>query len=110
MKIIWGSLIIFLLHTPVQAVDKIRVAMPGGTHFMSLALAQKTGLLKEEGLDAEFIVMRGNVPMAALVNGDIDFAISISRGGRSSDPAFAGEACRVLCAWGCPCASGAARS
>jgi len=30
MKIIWASLIIFLLHASVQAADKIRVAIPPG--------------------------------------------------------------------------------
>jgi NitT/TauT family transport system substrate-binding protein len=36
-------------------------------------LAQKRGFFREEGLEAEIILMRGNVPVAALVNEEIDY-------------------------------------
>jgi ABC-type nitrate/sulfonate/bicarbonate transport system substrate-binding protein len=77
MKIIWPALIIFLLHAPVQAADKIRVAIPPGVHAY-IPLAQKKGFFKEEGLDAEVIEMRSPaVAIAALANGEIDYFSAI---------------------------------
>lgn len=73
MKIIWASLIIFLLHASVQAADKIRVAIPPGVHAY-IPLAQKKGFFNEEGLAAEVIEMRSPaVAIAALANGEIDY-------------------------------------
>ena len=73
MKIIWASLIIFLLHASVQAADKIRVAIPTGVHAY-IPLAQKKGFFNEEGLAAEVIEMRSPaVAIAALANGEIDY-------------------------------------
>jgi len=67
-----------LLSVPVQAMDKIRIAYPGpGAQFIPLQLAQRKGFLKDDGLDAEFIRMAGNLPSSALVNGDIDYDVSI---------------------------------
>jgi NitT/TauT family transport system substrate-binding protein len=73
MKIIWASLIFFLLHASAQAADKIRVAIPPGVHAY-IPLAQKKGFFKEEGLDAEVVEMRSPaVAIAALANGEIDY-------------------------------------
>ncbi len=68
-----------LLSVPVQAMDKIRIAYPGpGAQFIPLQLAQSKGFLKDDGLDAEFIRMAGNLPSSALVNGGIDYAVAFS--------------------------------
>jgi ABC-type nitrate/sulfonate/bicarbonate transport system substrate-binding protein len=68
-----------LLSVPVQAMDKIRIAYPGpGAQFIPLQLAQSKGFLKDDGLDAEFIRMAGNLPSSALVNGDIDYSAAVA--------------------------------
>jgi len=67
------------LSVSVQAMDKIRIAYPGpGAQFIPLQLAQSKGFLKDDGLDAEFIRMAGNLPSSALVNGDIDYDVAVS--------------------------------
>jgi NitT/TauT family transport system substrate-binding protein len=67
-----------LLSVSVQAMDKIRIAYPGpGAQFIPLQLAQSKGFLKDDGLDAEFIRMAGNLPSSALVNGDIDYSVAV---------------------------------
>jgi ABC-type nitrate/sulfonate/bicarbonate transport system substrate-binding protein len=67
-------LAIFVLQTSVEAADKVRIAI-GSANISQLVfpLAQKRGFFREEGLEAEIILMRGNVPVAALVNGEIDY-------------------------------------
>jgi len=68
-----------LLSVSVQAMDKIRIAYPGpGAQFIPLQLAQSKGFLKDDGLDAEFIRMAGNLPSSALVTGDIDYDVAVS--------------------------------
>ena len=65
---------ILFFYAPVQPADKIRIAYPGlTTPFIPLQLAQSKGFLKDDGIDAENILMAGNVPISALVNGDIDY-------------------------------------
>lgn len=65
---------ILFSYAPVQPADKIRIAYPGlTTPFIPLQLAQSKGFLKDDGIDAENILMAGNVPISALVNGDIDY-------------------------------------
>ena len=73
-KICSVLLCIFFLQASVQAADKIRIAIPGPTiSQLTFPVAQKRGFFREEGLEAEIILMRGNVPVAALVNGEIDY-------------------------------------
>ena len=67
-------LALFIFRTSVQAADKIRIGVPGTTiSQLTFPVAQKRGFFREEGLEAEIISMRGNVPVAALVNGEIDY-------------------------------------
>ena len=73
-----GTLIALLtfviLASSLEAADKIRIGIPNlGGQFMTFPLAQKKGLLKEEGLEAEHIRIFGPVAMAALVNGELDY-------------------------------------
>ena len=86
MNSIFAALLtIFLLHASSQAADKIRIGIPGpAAQFVTFSLAQKKGFFKEEGLEAEIIQMRGNVPMAALLNGDIDYYTVVGSGIRSA--------------------------
>jgi NitT/TauT family transport system substrate-binding protein len=64
---------IFLLHSSVQAADKIRISTPGDAAHFTMHLAQKRGFLKEEGFEAELITISGPVANIALSNGDTDY-------------------------------------
>jgi ABC-type nitrate/sulfonate/bicarbonate transport system substrate-binding protein len=71
----------FMLFTSVHAADKIRVTFTGpAAQFIPLQLAQKKGILKDEGLEAEMVQMRGSTSIAALVNGDTDYHTIIGSG------------------------------
>ena len=73
-------LTLFFLQTSVDGADKIRIGYPNpsGT-FITLPLAQKKGFLKEEGIEAEMILLRGPAAVqAALLNGGIDYYPVIS--------------------------------
>ena len=72
-KIFVALLTIFLAQTSVQAADKIRISTPGDAAHFTMHLAQKRGFLKEEGFDAEVIVISGPVANVALSNGDTDY-------------------------------------
>ena len=67
-------LAILVLQSSVAAADKLRIAI-GSVNISQLIfpLAQKRGLFREEGLETEIVMMRGNIPVAALVNGEIDY-------------------------------------
>ena len=74
MKIFWSSLIVLVLQTSVHAADKIRIAYPAPLgHFITLPLAQKKGFFREEGIEAEMILLRGPATQAAILNGEIDY-------------------------------------
>jgi NitT/TauT family transport system substrate-binding protein len=66
-------LAIFVLYVPLNAADKIRISTPGDAAHFTMHLAQKRGFLKEEGFDAEVIVISGPVANVALSNGDTDY-------------------------------------
>lgn len=72
-QIFVALLTIFLVQTSVQAADKIRISTPGDAAHFTMHLAQKRGFLKEEGFDAEVIVISGPVANVALSNGDTDY-------------------------------------
>src|SRR5262245_65422364 len=47
---------------PSRAVENVRVAYPSmGTSVFCLIIAQKEGYLKEEGLDAQLLSIRGEI-------------------------------------------------
>ena len=74
-----------LLCASVHAADKIRIGYPGpSAQFIPLQLAQSNGFLRDEGFEAEIIQMAGNVPIMALVNGDIDYNTVIIGGVRGA--------------------------
>src|SRR5215470_641987 len=66
-------LAIFVLCAPVNAADKIRISTPGDAAHFTMHLAQKRGFLKEEGFEAELIMISGPVANIALANGDTDY-------------------------------------
>src|SRR6516162_2862652 len=78
-------LAVFFFYTSASAANAIRIGIPSpAAQFVTFPLARKKGFFKEEGLEAEIIQMRGNVPMAALVNGDIDYYTVVGSGIRSA--------------------------
>ncbi|MSP37687.1 MAG: ABC transporter substrate-binding protein [Deltaproteobacteria bacterium] len=71
--------------TLADAADKIRLAVPDvGGQFITFPLAQKLGLLKQEGIDGEIVLIRGNAALAALTSGDIDYTVGIPQGIRGA--------------------------
>jgi NitT/TauT family transport system substrate-binding protein len=67
------ALVIFL-GAPAQALDRIRVAVSNpNMPNLTVAMAQKNGLFKDEALEAEIIRMNPNVAITALSTGDVDY-------------------------------------
>ena len=88
---------VFVLHGAVHAADKIRIAYSAGTSSLLFLVAHKKGFLKAEGVDAEVIRMTGNVPVAALVSGEIDYHTVL---GTSMRAAIQGLPLTVVAAYG----------
>lgn len=61
----------------LHASEKIRISVSGGYNmiFLSAGVAQHKGFFKDEGLDADIVVMGAAPSIAALTNGDIDFTL-----------------------------------
>ncbi len=60
-----------------HAAEKIRISVSGGYNmiFLPAGVAQRKGFFKDEGLDADIVVMGAAPSIAALSNGDIDFTL-----------------------------------
>jgi NitT/TauT family transport system substrate-binding protein len=71
------AVILLTLSTPVAAAEKIRMSVAGSYNmiFLPAGIAQHKGFFKDEGLDAEIVVMGAGPSIAALSNGDIDFSL-----------------------------------
>jgi NitT/TauT family transport system substrate-binding protein len=69
-------LAIFLfIHPSAQAIDRIRIAVSNpNMPNLTVAVAEKRGFLKDEGIEAEIIRMNPNVSITALASGDIDYS------------------------------------
>jgi ABC-type nitrate/sulfonate/bicarbonate transport system substrate-binding protein len=67
-------LLTFLFSSRGQAAEKIRISVSGSYNmiFLSAGVAQHKGFFKDEGLNAEIVVMGAATSIAALSNGDID--------------------------------------
>lgn len=74
----------FLVASPLQAADKVRLSIPAlDVSFLTAGVASKRGFSKNEGLDVEVIRMNANVSIPALSTGDIDYTMvfaSVIRG------------------------------
>jgi ABC-type nitrate/sulfonate/bicarbonate transport system substrate-binding protein len=67
------ALVIFL-GAPAMALDRIRIAVSNpNMPNLTVAMAQKNGLFKDEALEAEIIRMNPNVAITALATGDVDY-------------------------------------
>jgi ABC-type nitrate/sulfonate/bicarbonate transport system substrate-binding protein len=73
------GVVIALLFTSIEAraAEKIRISVSGGYNmiFLPAGVAQRKGFFKDEGLDADIVVMGATPSIAALSNGDIDFTL-----------------------------------
>ena len=66
--------IVIFLGVPAQALERIRVAVSNpNMPNLTVAMAQKNGLFKDEALEAEIIRMNPNVAITALATGDVDY-------------------------------------
>jgi ABC-type nitrate/sulfonate/bicarbonate transport system substrate-binding protein len=92
-KIFVALLALFLLQTSVHAADKIRISTPADAAHFTMHLAQKKGFLKEEGFDAELIVISGPVANVALSNGDTDYFSGFGSAPRDSSGLAASDRC-----------------
>jgi ABC-type nitrate/sulfonate/bicarbonate transport system substrate-binding protein len=86
--------IISILHSSVEAADKIRIGFDGLiASYSNLSLGQKRGFLQEEGLEAELIRMSSNVGLATLITGEIDYYTAI---GSSVAAAIGGAPIKIV--------------
>jgi NitT/TauT family transport system substrate-binding protein len=59
---------------PARALENVRVAYPSmNTSVFCLIIAQKEGYLKEEGLDAQLLSIRGEIAIRTTLAGEVDF-------------------------------------
>jgi ABC-type nitrate/sulfonate/bicarbonate transport system substrate-binding protein len=73
-KLILALLSICVLHASAHAADKIRIGVPElNAQFIPLALGEKRGFFKEDGLQGEIIRINPTVALAALVSGELDY-------------------------------------
>jgi ABC-type nitrate/sulfonate/bicarbonate transport system substrate-binding protein len=64
-----------------ESLQKIRVGFPSlAFSYMPFYVAHEKGLLKKQGLEAEYIQMRTGIQPQALINGNINFFPSVSTG------------------------------
>jgi NitT/TauT family transport system substrate-binding protein len=71
-------ILVLLVASPeAQAAEKIRISVSGSYNmiFLSAGVAQHKGFFKDEGLDADIVVMGAATSIAALSNGDIDYSL-----------------------------------
>ena len=93
-KIFLALLSICILHVSAHAADKIRIGVPElNAQFAPLALAEKKGFFREDGLQGEVIRINPTVALAALVSGELDYWAVI---GNSVAAAIQGVPLRVL--------------
>ncbi len=75
-KIFGVCLASWIFCAPVQATDRIRIAVTNyNLTYLTAGVALKKGFFKAEGLDVEIIRMNPNVSVVALTNGDVDYSM-----------------------------------
>jgi ABC-type nitrate/sulfonate/bicarbonate transport system substrate-binding protein len=78
MLVVLFVLFLSVFITPLTfAAEKIRMSVSGSYNmiFLAAGVAQHRGFFKDEGLDADIVVMGAAPSIAALSNGDIDFTL-----------------------------------
>jgi NitT/TauT family transport system substrate-binding protein len=93
-KSLLALLAFFLLYTWAEATDKIRIGVPElNAQFAPLALAEKRGFFREDGLQGEVIRINPTVALAALISGELDYWTVI---GNTVAAAIQGAPLRIL--------------
>lgn len=89
------SLLFFSVRGEAQEIRKVHVAVPGISPGAASAfvIAREMGYYREEGLQAELVVMPAAVSAQALIGGNVEF---ISAGGAVLPPALRGAPLRFL--------------
>lgn len=66
-----------LITRPTFAAEKIRMSVSGSYNmiFLAAGVAHHRGFFKDEGLEADIVVMTAPASIAALSNGDIDYTL-----------------------------------
>jgi ABC-type nitrate/sulfonate/bicarbonate transport system substrate-binding protein len=74
-----AAIMLFLANGTAFAAEKIRVGVPQQVvHWMVFPLAQQKGFFKEEGFDAEIVLITGPSGRSALMSGEIDYYTTIA--------------------------------
>ena len=74
MKLALIILTVLLTGAPLEAADRIRIAVSNpNMPNLTAATAQRNGFFKEENLEAEIIRMNPNIAVTALATGDVDY-------------------------------------
>jgi ABC-type nitrate/sulfonate/bicarbonate transport system substrate-binding protein len=73
LSLFWFVFSLFAV-VPALAIENVRVAYPSmNTSVFCLIIAQKEGYLKEEGLDAQLLSIRGEIAIRTTLAGEVDF-------------------------------------
>jgi NitT/TauT family transport system substrate-binding protein len=79
--LLWINLILPGLVEGAESLQKIRVGLPSlALTYMPFYVAQEKGLLKTNGLEAEYIQMNTGIQPQAIMGGNINFFPSLSTG------------------------------
>jgi len=79
--LLWINLLLLGLVEGAESLQKIRVGLPSlALTYMPFYVAQEKGLLKKNGLEAEYIQMNTGIQPQAIMGGNIDFFPSLSTG------------------------------
>jgi NitT/TauT family transport system substrate-binding protein len=79
--LLWINLILPGLVEGAESLQKIRVRLPSlALTYMPFYVAQEKGLLKKNGLEAEYIQMNTGIQPQAIMGGNINFFPSLSTG------------------------------
>jgi ABC-type nitrate/sulfonate/bicarbonate transport system substrate-binding protein len=93
-KVLVALFSLVVLHASTHAVDKVKIGVPElNAQFLPLALGEKRGFFREDGLQGEVIRINPTVALAALVGGELDYWTVI---GNSVGAAIQGAPLRVL--------------
>ena len=79
--LLWLNLLLPGLVEGAESLQKIRVGLPSlALTYMPFYVAQEKGLLKKNGLEAEYIQMNTGIQPQAIMGGNINFFPSLSTG------------------------------
>ena len=79
--LLWLNLLLPGLMEGAESLQKIRVGLPSlALTYMPFYVAQEKGLLKKNGLEAEYIQMNTGIQPQAIMGGNINFFPSLSTG------------------------------